>query len=296
MKLLTGLAVLVGATLALSACGGSHAVVITDHNPGLTVTPYAYAYLVPADPAHPGRGGWGTLVRWHPINVGDRIPLSVLTTSASDDEASVWKGRCRTANAARRYPRRDSRLASQEESDLARKTRLTPCRLRPGRSGVIRNACATGALSPDRTSDRLPAVSLVCGAFSVRLRSVSCSPDAAAADRITRWDCAAVRTLGLACDRVAVHRCERVGLAVWLARPASGVTAVADGISVRLRTHSGGTGRYRRRLYWQGFFHDPRAQTLADSSRSVPLRVRVTAPDGSVSAGTRTVFVSEGYG
>jgi hypothetical protein len=53
--------------------------------------PHAYAYLVPADLAHPGSGGWGTLVRWHPITVGDRIPLSVLTTSASGDEASVWK-------------------------------------------------------------------------------------------------------------------------------------------------------------------------------------------------------------
>jgi hypothetical protein len=94
MKLLTGLAVLVGATLALSACGGSHAVAITDQQtPGPAVTPasYAYAYLVPADPAHPGRGGYGTLVRWRPINVGDRIPLSVLTTSPSGGEASVWK-------------------------------------------------------------------------------------------------------------------------------------------------------------------------------------------------------------
>ena len=47
---------------------------------------------------------------------------------------------------------------------------------------------------------------------------------------------------GLACTRVSVHRCSRVGLAVWLARPARVVTAVADGVSVRLRTHSGGTG------------------------------------------------------
>jgi hypothetical protein len=52
---------------------------------------YAYAYLVPADPARPGRDGWGTLVRWHPINVGDRIPLSVLTTSPLGDEATMWK-------------------------------------------------------------------------------------------------------------------------------------------------------------------------------------------------------------
>lgn len=34
MKMLTGAGVLVGATLALSACGGSHVVTTTDHNPG----------------------------------------------------------------------------------------------------------------------------------------------------------------------------------------------------------------------------------------------------------------------
>jgi hypothetical protein len=34
MKPLTGLAVLIGATLALAACGGSHAVTITDAAPG----------------------------------------------------------------------------------------------------------------------------------------------------------------------------------------------------------------------------------------------------------------------
>jgi hypothetical protein len=102
--------------------------------------------------------------------------------------------------------------------------------------------------------------------------------------------------LGLACKRVASHRCDRVGLAVWLVRPATGVTAVADGISVRLRTRSGGTGAYRRFLYWKGFFHDPRAARLADRSRSIPIRVSVTARDGSASTGTRTVRVSQGYG
>jgi hypothetical protein len=102
--------------------------------------------------------------------------------------------------------------------------------------------------------------------------------------------------VGLACKRVSAHRCGRVGLAVWLARPARDVTAVADGVSVRMRTHSGGTGSYRRQLYWQGFFRDPRAQRVADGSGSIPIRVSVTAADGSVSAVTRTVPVSTGYG
>lgn len=91
MKMLTASAVLVAAMLTLSACGGSHKVMYTATGPDLIhPTSYAYAYLVPADPAHPGRGGYGTLVRWHPISVGDRIPLSALTTTESG-EPTLWK-------------------------------------------------------------------------------------------------------------------------------------------------------------------------------------------------------------
>jgi hypothetical protein len=85
-------------------------------------------------------------------------------------------------------------------------------------------------------------------------------------------------------------------VAVWLAHPASGISAVVDGVHVRLRTHSGGSGPYRSHRYWQGFFRDPRGQRLADTSASVAIRIRVTATDGSVSALTRAVYVSEGYG
>ena len=130
----------------------------------------------------------------------------------------------------------------------------------------------------------------VLGAFAVSLLLAGCG----GSQHALRFRVRAY--LGLACNRVAVHRCDRVGLAVWLAHPATGVTAIADGVSVRLRPHSGGTGSYRRRLFWQGFFRDPRAPRLADRSRSIPIRVRVTALDGSVSTGTRTVSVSEGYG
>jgi hypothetical protein len=79
-------------------------------------------------------------------------------------------------------------------------------------------------------------------------------------------------------------------------RPASGVTARVDGVSIRLHTHSGGTGSYRHQRFWQGFFQDTRAQRLADNSSSMVIRVRMTAPDGSASAASRTVSVSEGYG
>lgn len=102
--------------------------------------------------------------------------------------------------------------------------------------------------------------------------------------------------VGLACDRVSAHRCDRVGLAVWVAQPARRVSAVADGISVSLRTRSGRTGPYSRQLFWQGFFRDARAQQLAAASGSIPVRVSVIALDGSISTGTRTVHVSKGYG
>jgi hypothetical protein len=102
--------------------------------------------------------------------------------------------------------------------------------------------------------------------------------------------------LGLACKRATGNGCRRLGLAVWLARPATSVTAVVDGVTVPLRTHAGGSGRYRVRLYWQGFFHDPHAQRLADASARIPIRVRVTAPGGSVESATRHVRVSTGFG
>lgn len=102
--------------------------------------------------------------------------------------------------------------------------------------------------------------------------------------------------LGLAsCGHTSAGRCERLGFAVWLPRPAR-KTAVVDGVSVRLRPHSGGGGAYRGRLFWQGFFRDPRARQLAQRSAFVPVQVRVTAPDGSISAGLRRVEVSGGYG
>jgi hypothetical protein len=102
--------------------------------------------------------------------------------------------------------------------------------------------------------------------------------------------------LGLACGNAALLRCGRVALAVWLSQPASKVTAVVDGHGVRLGTRPGGTGSYRRGLFWQGFFPDPGAQRLADASRSIPISVRVTMLDGSILAAKPTVYVSEGYG
>jgi hypothetical protein len=102
--------------------------------------------------------------------------------------------------------------------------------------------------------------------------------------------------LGLRCYKPNVPRCGRVGLAVWIARPARNVTATVDGHDVVLRTRAGGTGSYRRGLFWEGIFADPSAQRIADASGSVTVRLRVRENDGSVGSANSTVRVSEGYG
>jgi hypothetical protein len=97
-----------------------------------------------------------------------------------------------------------------------------------------------------------------------------------------------------------VLRCGRVGLAVWLARPARGVTAIVDRHDVVLHTRAGGTGSYRRGLYWEGIFADPSAQRIADAYGSafcsVSVRLRVAENDGSIGNANSTVPLSEGYG
>jgi hypothetical protein len=106
--------------------------------------------------------------------------------------------------------------------------------------------------------------------------------------------------LGLRCYNPKVLRCGRVGLAVWLARPARTVAAVVDGHEVVLHTHARGTGSYRRGLFWEGIFADPGAQRIADAfgsaSGSVTVRVRVVENNGSVVNANSTVPLSEGYG
>jgi hypothetical protein len=97
-----------------------------------------------------------------------------------------------------------------------------------------------------------------------------------------------------------VLRCGRVGLAVWLAQRARGVTAIVNGHDVVLHTRAGGTGSYRRGLFWEGIFADPSAQQIADdfgsASGSVSVRLRVAENDGSVGNANSTVPLSEGYG
>ncbi len=65
-------------------------------------------------------------------------------------------------------------------------------------------------------------------------------------------------------------------------------------------THTGGSGSYRRGLFWEGIFADPGAQRIADAygsaSGSVTVRLRVAESDGSIGNANSTVPLSEGYG
>jgi hypothetical protein len=78
---------------------------------------------------------------------------------------------------------------------------------------------------------------------------------------------ARVPDLGLACPRPNSLACDRVGLGVWLDRPAVGVTATIAGRPLSL--HAGGFGG-RGPKYWEGYLQP--AGLLAG-----PLKV---TPDG----------------
>ena len=92
--------------------------------------------------------------------------------------------------------------------------------------------------------------------------------------------------LGLACHPTR-YPCHRVGLAVWLRRPAEAVTAMLAGQTVTLHTRPGGRGAYARRRFWQGFFSDPRAERLAGRYPSYASGAARGSHPSQVSAGYR---------
>lgn len=102
--------------------------------------------------------------------------------------------------------------------------------------------------------------------------------------------------MGLHCDSVQLRPCEQVGLAVWVPHPARSVSARLDGQLLRLHTRAGGSGAYRKGMFWQVFFRDRHAQAWADASRSITVRVTVVEADGSHHTARALVYVSEGYG
>lgn len=100
---------------------------------------------------------------------------------------------------------------------------------------------------------------------------------------------------GLRCSVATVRPCSRLGVAVWLRRPARTVEVRVDGRTVALATRPG-RGRYRRWLFWQGIVHDRRAQRLADTGGRILLRVTVRTDAGRTRTTSTRVRVSEGYG
>src|SRR5438876_9941970 len=63
--------------------------------------------------------------------------------------------------------------------------------------------------------------------------------------------------IGVACPGPNVTTCGRIGIAVWLTRPATTVSAELAGVRVRL--HAGGLGGQRPK-YWEGYIHLSRAR------------------------------------
>jgi hypothetical protein len=83
--------------------------------------------------------------------------------------------------------------------------------------------------------------------------------------------------------------CAHLGIAVWLAKPAEGVSATVHGHVVILRRTS--------RLVWEGFVRDRRAERIAgEMERHVFVRIEARAPDGSVRRRTISAPISPGWG
>ena len=107
-------------------------------------------------------------------------------------------------------------------------------------------------------------------------------------------------SLGIACrDQPNVTACGRIGIAVWLRRPALGVEATLRGVRVRL--HAGGFGG-RGPTYWEGYVHlDPRSLGLPRQwagerpTRFLTLRLTIRYA-GRTAVGSRGVLLRPGWG
>jgi hypothetical protein len=105
--------------------------------------------------------------------------------------------------------------------------------------------------------------------------------------------------IGIACPDPNITTCGRIGVAVWLQRPATSASATLAGVSLRL--HPGGLGG-RGRAYWEGYVHLSRQQlrlpvTWAGEKpvRFMALRLRVNYPN-RVAVGSIRVRLRPGWG
>ena len=98
--------------------------------------------------------------------------------------------------------------------------------------------------------------------------------------------------LGLACHDGG-STCGRIGIAVWLRKPATSVRATLLGKTISLASSRRGSGAYGYRLFWTGFVHTDPASV--EPLRRYRLVVRVRR-DGTRLQGLRSVLLSAGWG
>ena len=105
--------------------------------------------------------------------------------------------------------------------------------------------------------------------------------------------------IGIACHQASVTTCGRVGIAVWLRRPARGAVAVLAGQRVVL--HAGGLGGVGP-TYWEGYAHLNRSTlhlpTAWEGDRPVRflrLRLAITYA-GGVASGALRLQLRPGWG
>lgn len=113
--------------------------------------------------------------------------------------------------------------------------------------------------------------------------------------------------LGVSCRRANSIACDRVGLAVWLRKPATAVAARVDGRPLRLRRGRRGPGGA---TYWQGFLqpagllNGPLAVTPdrgrfhweGSHPKDAWVKLTVERPDGSQRSGSLTIPLRAGWG
>jgi hypothetical protein len=112
--------------------------------------------------------------------------------------------------------------------------------------------------------------------------------------------------VGVACHTPNSIACDRVGVAVWLRRPAARVAVTVNGLGVRLRLTSRGSGSG----WWEGFLQpagllDGPLRVTPDHGRyywqgfhprNVHVVVKITRAVGNVDRASATVPLGPGWG
>lgn len=107
-------------------------------------------------------------------------------------------------------------------------------------------------------------------------------------------------SIGVACiGQANVTTCGRIGIAVWLKRPAQAVTVRLAGFPIRL--HQGGFGGVGP-TYWEGYIHLPETVLRlpthwegANPTRWLVLRLHIRYASGSAS-GSQRLLLRAGWG